>query len=114
MKWSNKIDDIRSKNCFRSYFNFLLYLTFNRSSLEKVFKNGETYKDVQKRIYEVFTELEKKYKGKAIVLVSHQAPLWLLENKVKGISIKEAMESQPRDKRITRGELRELNTKHGI
>jgi broad specificity phosphatase PhoE len=68
---------------------------------------GESYEDVLKRIYPFFQLLEKKYKGMNILIVSHQAPLWLLENKVRGISIKQGIASkQPR---INRGELRELN-----
>ena len=46
-------------------------------------KNGENWSDVQKRVIAFMRELEKKYKGKVILIVSHGDPLWLLERKVK-------------------------------
>lgn len=48
-------------------------------------KNGENWNDIQKRILAFMKELEKKYKGKTILIVSHGDPLWLLERKVKKV-----------------------------
>ncbi len=69
--------------------------------------DGESYAEVSERMYDLVEGLEKQFSGKHILLVSHQANLWLLENKLKDISIPEAIASQ--QPRIARGELREVN-----
>ena len=71
-------------------------------------KKVETYQSILKRISSLLKEIEKKYKDKTILIVSHQAPLWILENKVKGLTIEKALET-PRNKRINKGELKRIN-----
>ena len=98
----------------------LLYLSFEKDRLKKSFKRSETYEGVLKRVFGFFKEIDKKYssphqkfgsggKGKNILLVSHQCPLWILENHVKGFSLAEGLKRNPLEKRIGRGEIRELN-----
>ncbi|MCX6721210.1 MAG: histidine phosphatase family protein [Candidatus Staskawiczbacteria bacterium] len=73
---------------------------------------GENYQDVTKRMFEFFKNINKKYKGKNILIVSHQAPLLLLRAKVNGHLLSESIESLEKifqEKRITKGELIELN-----
>ncbi len=76
------------------------------------FKNkpsgGETYKDVQKRMYDFFKGIDEKYSGKNILIVSHEASLTLLKGKIRGLSNKEIIEKYPKAKRIKTGELRQL------
>ena len=52
---------------------------------------GENYVDVQKRMYGSLKEIDKKYKNKTIVIVSHESPLTLLESALKGFSRKETI-----------------------
>lgn len=73
---------------------------------------GENYADVLKRIYAFLKEIDKRYKGNNILIVSHQAPLLLLLGKVNGYSLSNSIESMGRifrEKRVTKGELIELN-----
>ncbi len=57
-------------------------------------EGGETFGDVTKRVLEFLTDMEQKYSGKNILLVSHGDPLWLLQwsSQCKDIS---ALESVP-------------------
>lgn len=74
--------------------------------------HGESYADVLKRICAFLKEIDKKYKGNNILIVSHQAPLLLLLSKVNGYSLSNSIESMGRifrEKRVTKGELIELN-----
>jgi len=87
----------------------LLYLSFEKERLKHSFKKGETYENVLKRVYSFLKNIEKKYKDKNILIISHQCPLWILENKVNGLSLQEGLKKDPEEKRIGRGELRELN-----
>ena len=53
---------------------------------------GESWADVQKRMIDFLKEIDKKYKNKRILIVSHKGPLWLLEGTVKGLNDYEIME----------------------
>jgi len=71
-------------------------------------KGGETFIDIQKRMYSFLEEINKGYKGKKILIISHEGPFTLLEGKVKGFSQKEFFKKMPKEKRIKTGELRQL------
>lgn len=44
---------------------------------DRKIENGESLKDVKRRVGEVLYELEEKYKGKNILIITHGAPAWL-------------------------------------
>ncbi|MDO8486648.1 MAG: histidine phosphatase family protein [Candidatus Staskawiczbacteria bacterium] len=87
----------------------LLYLNLEKERIDHSFQKSETYESVLKRVYDFLKNIEKKYKGKNILIASHQCPLWILENRVNGFSLKEGLKKNSDEKRIGRGELRELN-----
>jgi broad specificity phosphatase PhoE len=96
---------------------------FNGKNLEGMWKNfkheeerinkrkdgEETYKEILERMMAVVKDAEKKYKDRNIMLISHEGPLFLLQGKIMGLSIKETINAFPLDKRIHKGEVRELN-----
>ncbi|MSU54508.1 MAG: histidine phosphatase family protein [Candidatus Staskawiczbacteria bacterium] len=88
---------------WENYFTSEEYAIANRPP------GGENYDDVLDRIYEFLMDIDKKYKGKHILIVSHQCPLWILENKVNGFALQEGLIRTPEQMRINKGELRELN-----
>lgn len=59
---------------------------------EKGFENGENYSVVKKRMGEVLYDLENKYEGKRILIISHDTPLFLLETVVCGLDRKKSIE----------------------
>jgi len=69
---------------------------------------GETYIDIKERMYDFLKEIDKRYSGKTILIISHQLPLILLEGKVKGFSNQGILKKYPKKKRIKTGELRKL------
>lgn len=69
---------------------------------------GETYVEILDRMFGVVQDLEKKYKGKNIMLVSHEGPLFLLQGKLMGLTIKETIVEFPLEKRIHKAEIREI------
>ncbi len=72
-------------------------------------KDGEeTYKEISKRMTESLKDIDKKYKGKNIMIISHEGPLGLLQSKVSGLSLEESI-NIPLEKRIHKAEIRELN-----
>jgi len=75
---------------------------------------GETYADIEKRMFDFVKKTEKKYRGKNILIVSHQRPLTLLEKAVYNYSLKKFVKIIIENREIKTGELRELsNKKHG-
>ena len=89
------------------------YQDFPISSSEKRFRQkplkGESWFDCKARMLNFLKEIDRKYKGKNILIVSHGDPLWLLEGAVKGWSIKKMIEiKKNKMNRIQTGELREL------
>ena len=70
---------------------------------------GESYVDVRKRMYEFVKELNKKYSGKHILIISHELPLTLVETTVRGFSREEAVAYREKQKNpIKTGEWRPL------
>jgi broad specificity phosphatase PhoE len=70
---------------------------------------GETYQQILERMMNFLEDTDKKYKGKNILIISHEGPLFLLQGKVIGLSLKETIKEFPLEKRIHKGEIRELN-----
>ena len=63
------------------------YRDFFSSREERFYKRpseGESRSDVKKRLTDFLKEIERKYKNKNILIVSHGDPLWLLASLIKG------------------------------
>ncbi len=59
--------------------------------IHKPFPDGESYKEVEKRIADFCAFLKKKYAGKHIAIVAHQAPQLALDVLIHGKTWKEAI-----------------------
>ena len=68
---------------------------------------GESKNQVKGRMLDFLREINKKYKGKNILIVSHGDPLWLLEGAIKKWPIEKFLK-MPKSEYIKTGELREL------
>lgn len=55
------------------------------------FPNGESYKDIEKRIESFLEEVKVKYAGQHIAIVAHQAPQLALDVLLKGKTWEQAM-----------------------
>lgn len=69
-------------------------------------KSGETYTDVRNRIDDFLKNTDKKYKGRNILIISHQLPLILIESIAKDISNSQVFKVFTETKRIKTGEFR--------
>jgi isoleucyl-tRNA synthetase len=99
---------LRELNCgIFNYRKISDYRKFFKKPLEKFFKapsGAETLIDAQKRCFSVWRELNRKYRGRNILLVGHADSLWLLEGKLKGLAPEQILKT----KYIAPGEWREL------
>lgn len=59
--------------------------------IEVPFPNGESYKGVEKRIFDFLKMLEKEYSGKKVAIVAHEAPQLAIEVLINGKSWEEAI-----------------------
>ncbi len=71
---------------------FRKYFPPGKERFRKGPPKGENYKDIQKRLNELLKDLEKKYSGKTILLVSHKIVLLLLKSIFEGWTMKEFIE----------------------
>jgi len=69
---------------------------------------GETYKEIESRLASFIKEIEKRYQGKNILIVSHERPLTLLEKAVHNYSLKKLVKIITEKKEIKTGEIRKL------
>jgi len=71
---------------------------------------GETYTEIKKRMYNFLKDIDKKYSGKTILIISHEGPFTMLIGAVMGFSNQKILEYRKRSK-IKVGELRKLTFK---
>lgn len=76
--------------------------------IKKAPPKGETYVQILDRMMSFLKDTDKKFKNKNILIVSHEGPLFLLQGKVMGLNLKETIKQFPLEKRIHKGEIREL------
>ncbi|MEA3344381.1 MAG: histidine phosphatase family protein [Patescibacteria group bacterium] len=69
---------------------------------------GETYKDIQNRMYSFLEEIDNKYSNKTILIVSHQLNLMLLDAKINKIANKDFCDKYFKNERFGTGEFNEL------
>ena len=86
---------------FQKYFSRPEELFF------KPVPKGESWNEVKKRMVNFLKKIDKKYKNKKILIVSHGDPLWLLAGAVKGWKIGDFMKNREVNY-IKTGELRKL------
>jgi len=67
--------------------------------VDSPFPNGESYKDVEKRMRDFVKETTQKYDGKHIAIVAHQAPQLALDVILKGETWEQAIEEDWRLKK---------------
>ena len=78
-------------------------------------KKGENWIDVRKRLLNFLRDIEKKYKSKRILIISHGDPLWLFEGIIKRKTNQELLDQVFKYKNfknnhyIEMGELRKIS-----
>lgn len=67
--------------------------------INKPFPNGESYKDVEKRVRNFLAEIKKQYSGKCIAIVSHRGPQLALDVILKSKTWEQAIKEDWRHKK---------------
>ncbi|MBI2113068.1 MAG: class I tRNA ligase family protein, partial [Candidatus Wildermuthbacteria bacterium] len=69
---------------------------------------GESWQDVQRRVYAFLKNIDKKHVAKNVLIVSHETPCTMLEGIVQGFTREEIVEYRQAKRFIRPGELRQL------
>ena len=93
----------------KSIFDFHVQFKKEEERIKYSVPKGETYTHLLKRVFGFLKDTDKKHKNKNILIISHECPLFFLEGKVMGFSLKETIKNSPLEKRIHKGEVRMLN-----
>ena len=70
--------------------------------------HGESYEDIFKRVESFLKDIEKVYSNKKILIVSHQAPLFILEGIFLGYSLEKSVEFFTDEKLLSNCEFRQV------
>jgi len=89
----------------------LLPLEYTKRRFKIPAPKGESYSNVEKRALNFLKEIDKRYKGKNILIVSHQRPLTLLEKSLYNYSLKKFTDIIQNKKEIKTGEIRKIKWK---
>jgi len=96
------IEDKRLRECNYGAYNGKPAEAF-KGNMEKYintpFSNGESYKDVERRIADFLEFLKKDYEDKHVGIVAHQAPQLALDVLVKNKTWKQAIDEDWRKKK---------------
>ena len=96
----NKIQDSRLRECnYGDYDGEDKSLVVYENYIDKAFPNGESLKNVEKRMLNFINDIKEKYEGKTIAIVAHRAPQLALEVLTKNIAWKEAIEKDWRKRK---------------
>lgn len=88
-----KIQDARLRECnYGDYDGKSKDLVIYEEHIDEKFPNGESLKDVEKRIREFIEDIKEEYEGKTIAIVAHRAPQLAFEVLTKNITWEDALE----------------------
>lgn len=100
LAWPNleKIVDKRLRECnYGDYDGESKDLVVYDNHIEERFPNGESLKDVEKRVGDFLDYLKINYRGQTVAIVAHRAPQLALEVITKSITWEEAIKSDWRN-----------------
>jgi isoleucyl-tRNA synthetase len=93
VKYDKRLREIDFGECNgKSKNDYLRNYSVNEDRFTNPPEKGETYNEVKLRVINFIENLESKYKGKNILIVSHGGPLWFLQSAVKGLTNKEIVD----------------------
>lgn len=74
----------------KSFKDFVSYMN-GKDRFKIAPEGGENYSDIKKRVEEGLYDLESKYEGKNILIISHDTPLFLLNTATLGLNEEQSM-----------------------
>ncbi len=90
------------------------YINEKKNPLSIKLPKGESLADIQKRMYVFLEQINEKYQGENIAILSHELPLSILEGTLKGFSLEKILEKRRKRKIkiIETGKFRKIEFKN--
>lgn len=88
------------------------YFSSSKERFTKKVPGWETTFELRARVFSLLSDIEKKYTGKKILIVSHEYPLWALYAAAQGLSDDEMLELRGDKDFISYAEARRMTYKH--
>jgi len=86
------------------------YFKTREEKFTKTPEGGENYTDIKNRMTEFLYDINSKYEGKKILIVSHNTPLWLMFVGMNGMTPEEAIKTREQGTAfIENSEIKEFN-----
>jgi isoleucyl-tRNA synthetase len=83
---------------------------FNRAEkFLKMPKGGENHTMVKNRMTECLYEIDKKYEGKNILIVSHNTPIWLMFSGAAGLTPEQSVAIRTKEAFVENSEIKQLS-----
>ena len=89
--------------------DFIGHFASKEKRIKEKVPRGESYEDTLKRVNNFLEDMEKTYSNKKILIVSHQAPLFILEGIFLGYSLKKSIEFFTDEKLLSNCELKKFD-----
>lgn len=93
----------------KSWDDYRNYFSNNDEKFYKIIPGGENLQEVKNRVTEFLYDVEKKYSGKTILIISHECPIWLIIAGAQGADVKKTLQLNNKPRFLETGEIRELN-----
>ena len=74
--------------------NYHAYFTSDAEKFTKQPPGGETLTELRARLCDFIRDVEKRYRGGTMIIVSHEYPIWMLTASMQGWSDEEALQEQ--------------------
>ncbi|GIW67535.1 MAG: hypothetical protein KatS3mg096_403 [Candidatus Parcubacteria bacterium] len=92
---------------YEEFDKYIVDKITGKRDLTKKIENGESLEDVRKRAINFVLDLEKIYRGKNILIVSHGGVLWMLEGEMKALSSEQIRNFEVKNYEL--GEIRKVD-----
>lgn len=93
----------------RSILDYRAHFSHMGDAFENVPEGAETYLQVRQRVGEFLFEIERRYTGKKILIVTHECPAWLLHTVVERMSMEECVTDANDELYLRAAEYKELS-----
>jgi len=91
--------------------NFYLFFSSQKERFSKAPLGGESWNDLKERMKGFLYDIDKKYKNKKILIVTHGDPIWILEGISRNLSNEELLEKRKKGLFPKTAEFRKLTFK---
>ncbi len=92
--------------------SYVKYFSSSKERFTKKIPGGETIPELRARVFSALADLEKKYTGKKILIVSHEHPLWVLFSSAQGLVKDEMIKLRGDQEFIKYAEIKNMTYKH--